>query len=120
MELEKLLANAGGSASSAPGDSAAGGNSAAAAVPASGPTSTSVAVGATADLTKKIQRLKEAFREKTTAFREAVYLLTGFKIDMSGGSRQGVGAQLRLRSMYGEREEVCVRLAHCWRFERRV
>ena len=84
---------------------------------------------ASVDLNKKMQRLKEAFRDKTTAFREAVYLLTGcvvscfalwvvlsacsrtvrrYKIEMSGGGRKGVGAQLRLRSMYGEQEDDCL------------
>ena len=31
-----------------------------------------------------------------------------YKIEMSGGGRKGVGAQLRLRSMYGEQEDDCL------------
>ena len=48
-------------------------------------------------------RLKERFREHLNWFRDAVYLLTGFKVDM-----QGLGEghpQVRLRSMFAERED---------------
>jgi hypothetical protein len=42
--------------------------------------SSSTAVASVVDPNKLNQRLKEMFREKITAFREAVYLLTGFKV----------------------------------------
>jgi hypothetical protein len=48
------------------------------------------------------QRLIEMFRIKLQTFREAVYLTTGFKVDMT----QDTIPQLRLRSMYAEHEEV--------------
>jgi hypothetical protein len=66
-----------------------------------------------ADAAKMNQRLKEMFKERITAFREAVYLLTGYKIDLysaepstSGGS--GSLPRLRLRSMYSEKADDCL------------
>uniref|UniRef100_A0A7S3PFY6 Mitotic spindle assembly checkpoint protein MAD1 n=1 Tax=Aplanochytrium stocchinoi TaxID=215587 RepID=A0A7S3PFY6_9STRA len=53
------------------------------------------------DLGKRHERLKELFKQKTKAFREAVYLLTGFMIDMT----QDQNPQLRVRSMFAERED---------------
>ncbi|CAM9364517.1 unnamed protein product [Chrysoparadoxa australica] len=47
-------------------------------------------------------RLKEMFKERIKFFREAVYLLTGFKIDMTTDREH---PQLRLRSMFAENEE---------------
>ena len=49
-----------------------------------------------------MDRLKALFRQKITKFKEAVYLLTGFKIDMTTDAKQW--PQLRVRSMYAERE----------------
>lgn len=68
------------------------------------------AVGADGiDTSKLHQRLKEAFKERVTAFREAVYLLTGYKVDLLPGSECGSGgatcSKLRLRSMYAESPE---------------
>eukprot|EP01039_Chlorochromonas_danica_P008499 gene8499-9369_t len=62
------------------------------------------------DHAKLNQRLKEMFKEKISTFREAVYLLTGFKVDMlsSGGSDDGSLPRLRLRSMYAEQPEDCL------------
>lgn len=51
------------------------------------------------DETKLNSRLKERFREHLNWFREAVYLLTGFKIDMT--TTEG-GPHVRLRSMFAE------------------
>jgi len=51
------------------------------------------------------QRLIEMFRIKLQTFREAVYLTTGFKVDMT----QDTIPQLRLRSMYAEHEEDDIR-----------
>lgn len=59
-----------------------------------------------ADSNKLNQRLKEMFKERITSFREAVYLLTGYKVDLynvdiaNGGHRR-----LRLRSMFAESPE---------------
>ena len=50
------------------------------------------------DLEKSIIRLKEVFYSKITDFREACYLLTGYKITVKNN-------MFRLRSMYAEREE---------------
>ena len=61
------------------------------------------------DSTKLNLRLKEMFKERITTFREAVYLLTGWKIDMifesAGKDGGGSKPQLRLRSMYAESAE---------------
>lgn len=67
------------------------------------------AAGEGIDTSKLHQRLKEAFKERVTAFREAVYLLTGYKVDLLPGSESGSGgvpsSKLRLRSMYAESPE---------------
>lgn len=54
-----------------------------------------------ADSSKLNQRLKEMFKERIASFREAVYLLTGYKIDLIAATNGGY-ARLRLRSMYAE------------------
>ena len=48
-------------------------------------------------------RLKERFREHLSWFREAVYLLTGFKVDMSALGEDN--PQVRLRSIFAEDED---------------
>lgn len=53
------------------------------------------------DLQTRYDRLKEVFRTKMQRFREAVYLLTGFKVDMENTSEE---PRLRLRSIYAESE----------------
>ena len=55
------------------------------------------------DPEKLHQRLKDTFKEQISVFREGVYLISGFKIDMlfdKGGS-----PYFKVRSVYGEREE---------------
>ena len=48
------------------------------------------------------------FKERITSFREAVYLLTGFKVDLyttdvpTNGQATEESKRLRLRSMYAE------------------
>lgn len=60
------------------------------------------------DTNKLNQRLKEMFKERITSFREAVYLLTGYKVDLyttdAPGDNNTVeeSRRLRLRSMYAE------------------
>eukprot|EP00571_Detonula_confervacea_P011163 CAMPEP_0172309292 /NCGR_PEP_ID=MMETSP1058-20130122/9629_1 /TAXON_ID=83371 /ORGANISM="Detonula confervacea, Strain CCMP 353" /LENGTH=689 /DNA_ID=CAMNT_0013021889 /DNA_START=73 /DNA_END=2142 /DNA_ORIENTATION=+ len=55
------------------------------------------------DVQKLHSRLKEQFRNQIALFRQGVYLITGFKIDMSQGEND---CQLfTIRSLYGEREE---------------
>lgn len=62
-----------------------------------------------ADPEKVNQRLKETFKERITCFREAVYLLTGFKIDLiSSDVGSGGHPMLRLRSMYAEDPDDCL------------
>jgi hypothetical protein len=69
-----------------------------------------------ADAEKKYQRFKELFSTMFAQYKEAVYLLTGFKLERVGGGAGGPGgapagggaataAMYRLRSMYGERED---------------
>jgi len=45
------------------------------------------------------QRFKEIFKNKVSEFREACYLLTGYKVEMK---QEG---HFRLKSMYAEKEE---------------
>lgn len=55
------------------------------------------------------QRLKEVFRSQIQQYREAVYLLTGYKVDLNKAN----GAELlRLRSMYAAQrdDELLVRM----------
>jgi len=54
------------------------------------------------DAQKLHQRLKESFREKIGLFREGVYLITGFKIDMIADTDR---PQFKVRPMFAEREE---------------
>ncbi|CAM9232727.1 unnamed protein product [Heterosigma akashiwo] len=53
------------------------------------------------DSSKLNQRLKEMFKEQIARFREAVYLLFGYKLDMGGAHAR---PKLRLRSMFAENE----------------
>ena len=53
------------------------------------------------DAQKLHRRLKESFREQIGKFREGVYLLTGFKIDMIADSTP---LRFKVRSLYAERE----------------
>ena len=90
-------------------------SAAAAAAAAAGPSSslqnTSVAAAGAAtsapDSSKLNLRLKEMFRERITSFREAVYLLLGYKVDLLFANEAGGSAlpRLRLRSMYAESPE---------------
>nr|CCA14771.1 mitotic spindle assembly checkpoint protein MAD1 put [Albugo laibachii Nc14]CCA26769.1 mitotic spindle assembly checkpoint protein MAD1 put [Albugo laibachii Nc14] len=55
------------------------------------------------------QRLKEVFRDQIQQYREAIYLLTGYKVDL----RKSNGSELlRLRSMYAVQkdDELLVRM----------
>lgn len=49
------------------------------------------------------QRLKENFKEQIALFREGVYLLTGYKVDMF--AEDTTKPRYRVRSVYAEREE---------------
>jgi mitotic spindle assembly checkpoint protein MAD1 len=48
------------------------------------------------------QRLKENLKEQIAFFREGVYLVTGFRVDMIAGTYRPT---FRIRSMYAEQEE---------------
>ena len=54
------------------------------------------------DLQTRYERLKEVFHKRMQRFREAVYLLTGFKVDMENTNES---PRLRLRSIFAEREQ---------------
>ena len=56
-------------------------------------------------LKKKNDRLKKVFKSQIDKFRDATYLLTGYKISLEAGS-SGKADRLYLRSMYAEREDV--------------
>ena len=63
-----------------------------------------------ADSNKLNQRLKEIFSERISSFREAVYLLFGYKVDLytcdtDNNSNDKNIRRLRLRSMYAESSE---------------
>lgn len=53
--------------------------------------------------------LLQVFSDKIGTLREAVYLLTGYKVDMTTTDTKAT--RLRLRSMYAEHEEVSLALA---------
>ena len=55
-----------------------------------------------ADPSKLNKRLKENFKEQIALFREGVYLMTGYKIDMLPNTDRPT---FRVRSMFGEHEE---------------
>ena len=55
------------------------------------------------DVQKLHSRLKEQFRNQIALFRQGVYLITGFKIDMSQGENDS--QIFSVRSLYGERED---------------
>jgi hypothetical protein len=54
------------------------------------------------DPDKLNQRLKENFKEQISLFREGVYLMTGFKVDMLPGCDRPT---FRVRSVFAENEE---------------
>ena len=54
------------------------------------------------DPDKLNQRLKQNFKEQIAVFREGVYLMTGYKVDMLPGTDRPT---FRVRSMYAEKEE---------------
>lgn len=61
------------------------------------------------DTTKINARLKEVFKEKIAQYREAVYLLTGYRIDLlTVDSVPRAQTRLRLRSMYAERPDDAI------------
>jgi len=58
------------------------------------------------DAQKLHKRLKESFKEQIGLFREGVYLLTGYKIEMLQTSGEhSERPQFKVRSMYAERED---------------
>jgi mitotic spindle assembly checkpoint protein MAD1 len=61
----------------------------------------SAAVGSDVDPNKLHKRLKESFKEQIGRFREGVYLLTGFKIDMIPENDR---PRFKVRSMFAEQE----------------
>ena len=61
------------------------------------------------DTTKVNARLKEVFKEKIAQYREAVYLLTGYRIDLlTVDTVPRAQTRLRLRSMYAERPDDAI------------
>ena len=60
-----------------------------------------ISIGSDVDAQKLHQRLKESFKEQISVFREGVYLLTGYKIDMIAGE-QADRPRFKVRSMYAE------------------
>ena len=60
------------------------------------------ASGSEVDPQKLHQRLKQSFKEQIALFREGVYLMTGYKVDMLPG---GENPMFRVRSVYAEQEQ---------------
>jgi chromosome segregation ATPase len=60
-------------------------------------------VNSDVDPNKLHQRLKESFKEQIGRFREGVYLMTGFKIDMLPGTDDR--PKFKVRSVFAEQEE---------------
>jgi len=62
-----------------------------------------------ADLEKREQRYMQVFKQKIGTFREACYLIFGYKVDM--GEDKGTGQPtFTLRSMYAARDDEAGRL----------
>jgi mitotic spindle assembly checkpoint protein MAD1 len=78
-------------------------NASSSSAPSAGSTTNSSVV----DPAKLNQRLKEMFKEKIATFREAVYLLTGFKMELfSAEAAPGQTVnRLKIKSMYAESPE---------------
>ncbi|KAL9180140.1 hypothetical protein ACHAXT_008110 [Thalassiosira profunda] len=70
---------------------------------------------AAVDVQKLHSRLKEQFRNQIALFRQGVYLITGFKVDMAQGENDG--QVFTVRSVYGEREDDC--LVYKWNPKRK-
>mmetsp|Transcript_18098 Transcript_18098/g.27979 ORF Transcript_18098/g.27979 Transcript_18098/m.27979 type:complete len:710 (-) Transcript_18098:114-2243(-) len=64
--------------------------------------SSSSAVRPDVDPHKLHKRLKESFKEQIGLFREGVYLMTGYKVDMLPNTERPT---FRVRSMYAEQEQ---------------
>lgn len=62
-----------------------------------------VGVGSDVDPNKLHQRLKQSFKEQIGRFREGVYLMTGFKIDMIPGPDDR--PKFKVRSVFAEQEK---------------
>jgi mitotic spindle assembly checkpoint protein MAD1 len=60
------------------------------------------ASGSEVDPQKLHQRLKQSFKEQIALFREGVYLMTGYKVDMLPGAEN---PKFRVRSVYAEQEQ---------------
>jgi mitotic spindle assembly checkpoint protein MAD1 len=60
------------------------------------------AAGSDVDPNKLHQRLKQSFKEQIGRFREGVYLMTGYKIDMIPGNERPT---FKVRSMFAEQEQ---------------
>lgn len=58
-------------------------------------------LGSEVDPQKLHQRLKQSFKEQIALFREGVYLMTGYKVDMLPGDKP----MFRVRSVYAEQEQ---------------
>jgi mitotic spindle assembly checkpoint protein MAD1 len=59
-------------------------------------------LSSTVDLEKATQRLKENFKGQISLFREGVYLMTGFRVELLPGTDRPT---FRVRSVFAEREE---------------
>ena len=57
------------------------------------------------DADKLNKRLKENFKEQIALFREGVYLMTGYKVDMIPGGGADARPTFRVRSVYAEKEQ---------------
>ena len=74
--------------------------------PGTGPAGRAPAAATPAGDPRKLnQRLKEQFREQILRFRDAVYIITGWKVDMKPPQSKSKPTVVTLRSMYAEQPE---------------
>ena len=59
-----------------------------------------------AELQKASDRLQQVFRRQITLFREAVYLLLGYRVEMEAEPRGGVRARLTLHPQHEDERAV--------------
>ena len=63
-------------------------------------------VDSVGNMEEKNRELKALFKQHMSWFREAIYLLTGWKVDMKQGAGGGKEqATIKLRSVFAERED---------------
>lgn len=73
--------------------------------PSAAQTPSRKAATSSVDLDKKYKRLLENFAKQTGLYRDCVYQLTGYKVDLAVDQARPT---VKIRSMYAEKEDDCL------------